>query len=77
MTKKNMPITIWFTVLTVTQSVLGISMTVLTAKKGGENKSLDQGNRSHSGRRRAPPQLLSRSQTTVTDTLRFIPAVLF
>ena len=50
MTLKSMPIMIWFAVITVTQCVLGISMTILTAGEGGEERRLDQGNPSRSGR---------------------------
>ena len=38
MTMKSIPITLWFVAITVAQCVLGIYMTVLTARQGGEVK---------------------------------------
>lgn len=71
-TIKNLPITIWFTTMTVVQCALGTYMTVLTAKNGGEARRLCQKNHPNSERRRAPSLFCLNSPTTAGDTTGFI-----
>ena len=44
-TMKNIPITLFFAAIAVAQCVLGITMTILTGKNGGEIRRLGWRNR--------------------------------
>lgn len=60
---KNIPIAIGFAVITMTQCVLGICLTILIARTGGEVICLGRGNRAHSEYRCALLQLFLCSPT--------------
>ena len=69
MTMKNVVVTFFFVAMTITQCVLGIYMTIITSKGGGEIGPLDQKIHSYTQR---PHALCTRSPTGAIDTSRRI-----
>ena len=75
-TLKNIPIAIGLALVTAAQCGLGIRTVVLSARGGGEIRSILQGNRSYSKHRHTLPQFCLRSPTATAYTPRHIPDVL-
>ena len=73
MTLKSVPIALGFVVITVTQLLLGISLTTLAAKMGGKPKSLDPEAPVHLKPLSTPFRWRSCSPATSGDTPRRIP----